>query len=158
MTSLVPQIQDGAHKLEEKLQRQATLTDDLAGSYCPVDALMKIDPQAAAGLKGDKYWAAAGCDRDWPAGRGLFTSSDQQLKVELNTTEHLVLRLDQDGSDIQGAFDRVCRTIRALEAKFDFAFDAEIGYLASSLHNVGIALRCLVVMKLPLTSKEAAFN
>ena len=101
-------------EIEARLQSAvASFGDDLAGSYCPADALLKIDPEAAARLKGDEYWAAAGCDREWPAGRGLFTSADQQLTIEVNTTEHLVIRVEQDGSDVKGAFHRLCSAVRA---------------------------------------------
>ena len=146
-------------QLEQRVQAAfGTLGADLAGSYCPVDALYQIDPAAATALKGDKLWAAAGGDREWPAGRGLFTSADKALKIEVNCAEHVVVRVEQEGGAIQPAFEKMCLALAALEQSFEFAYDDELGFLAGSLQNLGTGLRCVVRMKLPLTSKEPSFG
>ena len=146
-------------QLEQRVQAAfGALGADLVGSYCPVDALYQIDPAAATALKGDKLWVAAGGDRDWPAGRGLFTSADKALKIEVNCAEHVVVRVEQEGGAIQPAFEKMCLALAALEQSFEFAFDDELGFLAGSLQNLGTGLRCVVRMKLPLTSKEPSFG
>ena len=66
--------------------------------------------------------------------------------------------MDQEGGGIQPAFEKLCLALTALEQSLEFAFDDELGFLASSLENLGAGLRCSVTMKLPLTSKEPSFG
>jgi tetratricopeptide (TPR) repeat protein len=113
---------------------------------------------SAGALRGDRYADAAGCNRDWPEGRGIFRSADGKVTAQVNCVEHLVITSDEVTGDIPAAVERLATAIDKLTASgLKFAFDDELGYLNSRPADLGTALQLAVQMCLPVVSKEPSF-
>jgi len=140
-----------------------TLEGDLAGKYYPLQG-MAPDVQKQMIMdhflfkEGDRFLEAAGCNRDWPEGRGIFHSADKRFLVWVNEEDELRIISMQNGGNIKEVFDRLSRAITALEKKIAFAFTDHHGYLTSCPSNLGTAMRASVHVKLPKLSKTADFK
>jgi len=91
--------------------------------------------------KGDRFMDAAGINRDYPLGRGIFTSRDNVIRIWVNEEDHLRIIAQSPGGDIAGVFNRLIPVIRALGRKLDFAFDRKKGFLTACPTNIGTAMR-----------------
>jgi hypothetical protein len=72
--------QQSRDKLEQIITQALS---NFQGQYVSLSQLYKQDKMAATSLEGDKFRDAAGCNRDWPLGRGVFYFANQQCKVRL---------------------------------------------------------------------------
>ena len=62
-------------------------------------------------------------------------------------------------SDLSAAFYRLCRSLRVLETRLDFAWDKTYGYLTSCPTNLGTAMRAGVHIRLEkLNRKKEILN
>lgn len=109
----------------------------LAGSYCPLPGSGSVDELAAAGLATDSsvetlarlrrrgyifgkprspVLCASGMDREWPDGRGVFSSADREVPFVawLNEEDHLRLMCLANGSDVKAAFGVFATAVEAL--------------------------------------------
>merc|ERR1719364_394883 len=105
-------------------------------------------------MSGDKNLQAAGMERDWPSGRGIFHNKDKTFLVWVNEEDQLRIISMQPGSDIAAVFDRLCRAAKHIETVCKFAHDDHLGYITSCPTNLGTALRASVHIKLPLLGKN----
>lgn len=96
----------------------------------------------------DRYLVAAGITRDWPEGRGLWSTADRSLVVWLNEEDHLRIIASADG-DLASCLVRVRELVGALEELLGFHHDERLGYLASCPSNVGTGLRASASLRLP---------
>jgi len=141
----------------------STLEGDLAGKYYP---LYGMDPDVQKQMimdhflfkEGDRFLEAAGCNREWPEGRGIFHSADKRFLVWVNEEDELRIISMQNGGDIREVFDRLSRAITTLEKKLAFAYTDHHGYLTSCPTNLGTAMRASVHVKLPKLSKTPDFK
>ena len=131
-----------------------SLRGSLAGSYY---ALREINDEQSAELiadhflfkAGDRFLEAAGLNRDWPAGRGIYHNDDRTFLVWVNEEDHLRIIAMQAGGDIKQVFTRLCHALEQIGNKFEFAFNDHLGFITSCPTNLGTAMRASVHIKLP---------
>lgn len=131
-----------------------SLGGDLSGHYYP---LGELDEKTRAQLvedhflfkQGDRFLEAAGANRDWPHGRGIFHSDDKKFLVWVNEEDELRIISMEEGGDIKSVFDRLARAQDEMEKSLQFAFSDEYGYLSSCPTNLGTAMRASVHIRVP---------
>jgi len=104
--------------------------------------------------EGDRFLAAAGLNRDWPDGRGIFHNKDKTFLVWVNEEDQLRIISMQPGSDILAVFRRLSIAAGEIEKVAKFAHDNHLGYITSCPTNCGTALRASVHIKLPKLMKQ----
>merc|ERR1712012_530700 len=97
----------------------AKLSGDLSGKYFPLlgmaekDRLQLVDDHFLF-ISGDKNLIAAGMERDWPEGRGIFHNAAKTFLVWVNEEDQLRIISMQKGGDVRGVFERLARGIKAV--------------------------------------------
>merc|ERR1712012_64875 len=97
----------------------AKLSGDLAGKYYPLLGMAESDRQQLVDdhflfISGDKNLIAAGMERDWPEGRGIFHNAAKTFLVWVNEEDQLRIISMQKGGDVRGVFERLARGIKAV--------------------------------------------
>jgi len=114
----------------------------------------------------DKMQAASGYHADWPHGRGIFVSKDEQFLLWLNEGDHLrIISMQQDG-DVKGVFDRLSRGVKAIEDGLKkvtgrdqvFMRNDVLGMITCCPTNLGTALRGGVHIIIPKLIKRIGFE
>merc|ERR1719190_166694 len=143
----------------------ANLEGDLAGTYFPLTGMdEKVRQQLVDDhflfMSGDKNLLAAGMERDWPEGRGIFHNKDKTFLTWVNEEDQLRIISMEMGGDVKGVFSRLARGIKAVgdsvrkESGKDFMLDEKYGYLHSCPTNLGTGMRASVHVDLPGWTKE----
>merc|ERR1712002_119171 len=153
----------------EKLMKTAfgKLEGDLAGNYYPLTGMDEAVRQQLVDdhflfMSGDRNLIAAGMERDWPEGRGIFHNKDKTFLTWVNEEDQLRIISMQSGGDVRGVFDRLARGIQAVgdsvkkESGRDFMLDKKYGYIHSCPTNLGTGMRASVHVDLPGYTKEGA--
>ncbi|MCK5913391.1 MAG: hypothetical protein KAG12_05895, partial [Desulfuromusa sp.] len=130
------------------------LSGELAGTYYP---LLGMDETVQKRLiddhflfkAGDRFLDAAGLNRDWPEGRGIFHNRDKTFLVWVNEEDQLRIISMQKGGDIEAVFSRLVTAVKEIEKTVSFMFDSRLGYLSSCPSNLGTAMRASVHIRLP---------
>ncbi len=104
--------------------------------------------------KGDRFQDAAGFNTDFPKSRGVFYSTDRQLRIWVNEEDHLRIISQEKSADLSHVFQRLVRTLNILEGRFDFVRDHKYGYLTSCPTNIGTAMRAGVHIRLEKLEKN----
>jgi len=141
------------------------LEDDLAGNYYPLTGMeesvrQKLVDDHFLFMSGDKNLIAAGMERDWPEGRGIFHNEAKSFLTWVNEEDQLRIISMQKGGDVRGVFERLARGIKAVgdsvkaESGKEFMLDARLGYLHSCPTNLGTGMRASVHVDLPGWTKE----
>ena len=88
----------------ESLMKKAfqKLTGDLAGTYYPLEGMdeavrQKLVDDHFLFMSGDKNLAAAGMERDWPEGRGIFHNDAKTFLVWVNEEDQLRIISMEEG-------------------------------------------------------------
>lgn len=136
-----------------------SFTDNLAGTYYPLNNLSKSDKELLIKehflfKEGDRFLEAAGLNRDWPNGRGIFHNKEKTFLVWINEEDELRIISMQQGANIKEVFSRLAKGIKALEKKINFAYNEHLGYITSCPTNLGTAMRASVHIKLPNLAKD----
>lgn len=137
----------------------AELTGELSGHYYPLIG-MKTSVQKRLiedhflFQMGDKYLEAAGLNRDWPAGRGIFHNSQKNFLVWVNEEDQLRIIAMEKGGDIQGVFSRLLLALNELQRHLSFMFSDRLGYISSCPTNLGTAMRASVHIDLPCLAQD----
>jgi len=139
-----------------------SLTGEFAGHYYPLALLTEEDRDRLIAdhflfKAGDRFLDAAGCNRDWPEGRGIYHNRDKTFLVWVNEEDHLRIISMQDGGDIKAVFTRLVGALNLLETRLSFLQNQHLGYISSCPTNLGTAMRASVHIRLPnlaLNSKE----
>ena len=81
------------------------LQDDLAGNYFPLlgmseDVRQKLVDDHFLFVSGDKNLIAAGMERDWPEGRGIYHNDAKTFLVWVNEEDQLRIISMQNGNSI----------------------------------------------------------
>lgn len=84
-----------------------------------------------------------------PNPKGVFIAEDQALSIMVNGNDHLCLRVQCAGLQLQEAWSRLNLIDDALASTIDFAFNETRGYLASDLAHVGTGLKLSLWLHLP---------
>jgi len=143
----------------------ANLTGDLAGTYFPLTGMSEQVRQQLVDdhflfVSGDRNLIAAGMERDWPEGRGIFHNKDKTFLTWVNEEDQLRIISMQSGGDVRAVFDRLARGIQAVgdsvkaESGRDFMLDPKYGYIHSCPTNLGTGMRASVHVDLPGWTKE----
>merc|ERR1712098_996134 len=143
----------------------ANLEGDLAGTYFPLTGMdEKVRQQLVDDhflfMSGDKNLLAAGMERDWPEGRGIFHNKDKTFLTWVNEEDQLRIISMEMGGDVKGVFSRLARGIKAVgdsvrkESGKDFMLDPKYGFIHSCPTNLGTGMRASVHVDLPGYTKE----
>jgi len=143
----------------------ANLKDDLSGEYYPLLGMEEATRQQLVDdhflfMSGDKNLQAAGMERDWPEGRGIFHNKEKTFLVWVNEEDQLRIISMQQGGDVKGVFERLARGIAAVgdsvktESGKEFLLSPKYGYLHSCPTNLGTGMRASVHVDLPGWTKE----
>merc|ERR1719374_333386 len=138
----------------------ANLEGDLAGTYFPLTGMdEKVRQQLVDDhflfMSGDKNLLAAGTERDWPEGRGIFHNKDKTFLTWVNEEDQLRIISMEMGGDVKGVFSRLARGIKAVgdsvrkESGREFMLDPKYGYIHSCPTNLGTGMRASVHVDLP---------
>merc|ERR1712110_782546 len=144
----------------------AKLEGDLAGKYFPLlgmeeaDRLQLVDDHFLF-VSGDKNLIAAGMERDWPEGRGIFHNEAKTFLLWVNEEDQTRIISMEKGGDVKGVFARLARGIKAVgdavkaETGKDYACSEQYGYIHSCPTNLGTGMRASVHVDLPGWTKES---
>merc|ERR1719348_81708 len=142
------------------------LKGDLAGTYYPLTGMdEKVRQQLVDDhflfVSGDRNLTAAGMERDWPEGRGIFHNAEKTFLLWVNEEDQMRIISMQKGGDIKEVFSRLARGIKAVgdsvkaECGKDFALSEQYGYIHSCPTNPGTGMRASVHVDLPGWTKES---
>ncbi|MBP2649554.1 MAG: mcsB [Firmicutes bacterium] len=81
--------------------------------------------------------------------RGLVVRDDAAVSIMINEEDHLRIQCLEPGLNLQGALNMANRIDDILEARHNFAFLEQCGYLTACPTNVGTGLRASVMVHLP---------
>ncbi len=131
-----------------------TLEGELKGAYYPLLGMTKevqdeLIKDHFLFKEGDRFLDAAGLNRDWPAGRGIYHNNDKTFLVWVNEEDQLRIISMQQGGDIKEVFTRLVNAIKSIETKVPFSYSEHLGYITSCPTNLGTAMRASVHIKLP---------
>lgn len=135
------------------------LKGDLAGSYYPLEGMTEADRTRLVDdhflfKAGDRFLEAAGLNRDWPEGRGIYHNDEKTFLVWVNEEDQLRIISMQMGGDIKVVFSRLCTAIAEIENKVKFSYTDHLGYLTSCPTNLGTAMRASVHIRLPKLAQD----
>lgn len=135
------------------------LTGSLAGTYYPLQGMSEAD--SAQLIKdhflfkaGDRFLEAAGLNRDWPEGRGIYHNDEKTFLVWVNEEDQLRIISMQMGGNIKEVFTRLSTAIGEIEKQVPFSYTDHLGYLTSCPTNLGTAMRASVHIALPKLSSD----
>merc|ERR1712217_809787 len=164
---LSPGITKEQRLAQEALMKSAfaKLEGDLAGKYLPLLGMNEADRQQLVDdhflfISGDKNLIAAGMERDWPEGRGIFHNADKTFLVWVNEEDQLRIISMQKGGDVKAVFSRLARGIQAVgdsvhaESGKGFMLDERLGFLHPCPPSLGTGMRASVHIDLPGWTKE----
>lgn len=133
----------------------AGLEGDLAGTYYPLAGMEEsvrkqlVDDHFLF-VSGDRNLIAAGMERDWPEGRGIFHNAAKTFLTWVNEEDQLRIISMEKGIDVKGCFARLAKGIEAVgkvvkaETKKDFQISEKFGFLHSCPTNLGTGMRASV--------------
>jgi creatine kinase/arginine kinase len=136
-----------------------SLKGELKGKYFSIKGMKKEDREYLIlnhflFKEGDKHQQAAGLNRDWPSGRGIYHNKNKTFLVWINEEDQLRIISMQKGANIGSVFKRLVVAVNSLESKMDFSFSDHLGYITSCPTNLGTAMRASVHIKLPKLAKN----
>merc|ERR1719400_649995 len=151
----------------ENLMKSAfqKLEGDLAGKYFPLlgmkeETRQKLVDDHFLFMSGDRNLIAAGMERDWPEGRGIFHNEDKTFLTWGNEEDQLRIISMQTGGDVKGVFARLAKGISAVEMSVKeesgrhFQHHEKYGYIHACPTNLGTGMRASVHIDLPGWNKE----
>jgi len=139
-------------------------------SYAPRPGGMTAGEESSLRASGHLFEApdstlrlCTGAYRHWPEGRGVFTDVERTVSVWVNEQEHLRFSACHQGDALQLAFRQLVRVMDSVAGELRrqrgteqqvYAHSNQLGYLTSSLANLGTAMQVSVVAKLPCLSRR----
>jgi len=131
-----------------------SLEGELAGEYYPILGMSKDVQEALIKehflfKEGDRFLEAAGLNRDWSEGRGIYLNHNKTFLVWLNEEDQLRIISMQKGGDVLEVFSRLVRAVKSIEEQVGFSYSERLGYIASCPTNLGTSMRASVHIKLP---------
>jgi creatine kinase/arginine kinase len=136
-----------------------TLQGELSGEYYPLFGMSKEIQERLIQdhflfKEGDRYLEAAGLNRDWPHGRGIYHNDDKTFLVWVNEEDQLRIISMQSGADIKEVFTRLIKAVESIATKVPFSYSEHLGYITSCPTNLGTAMRASVHIALPNLAKD----
>tara|TARA_R110001583_G_scaffold72596_3_gene203081 strand:+ start:5562 stop:6599 length:1038 start_codon:yes stop_codon:yes gene_type:complete len=152
-------------EVENRVVKALTqLTGSLSGDYYRIQGMAPSVQERLINdhflfKAGDQYLEAAGLNRDWPSGRGIYHNDQKTFLVWVNEEDQLRIISMQPGGDIKQVFHRLTLALAQLEKHLSFLFSPRLGFISSCPTNLGTAMRASVHIKLPYLGKHRAeFN
>ena len=127
---------------------------------CAYICCQRMSPDSVSrlfSLKGDRFLEAAGVNKEWPEGRGIFHNNDKTFLVWVNEEDQLRIISMEKGSDIGSVFSRLCRAVNEIDKQLGFQHTDAHGYLSSCPTNLGTGMRASVHVKIPKASVHPDF-
>ncbi len=101
-------------------------------------------------MSADPYLNGAGISGDWPHGRGMYVSRDDDLLVWVGEEDHLRIIAMLHGGNLNVLFERLRSGLAALTNLLPpFATSPTYGNVTSCPTNLGAGMRASLHMKLP---------
>ncbi len=137
----------------------AALTGKLAGNYYPLAGMgerlrQRLVEDHFLFKEGDRFLEAAGLNRDWPEGRGIFHNDDKTFLVRVNEQDQMRIISMQPGGDIGAVFTRLADAVVQIGSRVPFSRTEHLGYITSCPTNLGTAMRASVHIALPELSQD----
>ena len=137
------------------------LGNNLAGTYYPLQGMNEAQQTTLIAdhflfKAGDRFLEAAGLNRDWPEGRGIFHNHEKTFLVWINEEDQLRIISMQQGGDIKQTFTRLCDALTQIGRKLEFAYSDHLGFISSCPTNLGTSMRASVHIKLPELAADMA--
>ncbi len=158
---LGPAIEEQSRLIVENMiaESLSLLDGELSGIYYP---LLGMSEEVQNQLiedhflfkEGDRFLEAAGLNREWSEGRGIYHNDEKTFLVWVNEEDQLRIISMQQGGDIEEVFRRLCSAIKKLEEKLNFSYSNHLGYITSCPTNLGTAMRASVHIKVPNLAKD----
>lgn len=101
-----------------------------------------LDPAKITGLRERRL-----VDREVP--HRLFVSRDESMAIAVGAEDHVRIAAFRAGIAVEEALRAAAAVDRKLEASLNFAVSLDLGYLSTSITNLGTALRVSVLVHLP---------
>ncbi len=114
------------------------------GAYFPIADLSSLERRF---LVERRLVAPAFVETESPA--GVYVSDDQGLSVTINDENHITITCIASGLQLNDAWSRMSLLDDMLAGMLDFAFSERLGYLTSSVRDVGTGFRAGVLLHLP---------
>lgn len=90
---------------------------------------------------------------DEPLPQRLFVTGDESTAIAIGTADHLRIATLWHGIHIDAALAAARAVDRILEGSLNFAASLDLGYLSTSIMNLGTALRVSVLVHLPALAR-----
>ncbi|KYJ87358.1 phosphagen kinase [Sulfurovum riftiae] len=148
------------NQVETRVVKALNLLDgELKGKYYPLTGMSKeiqdmLIKEHFLFKEGDRFLDAAGLNRDWPEGRGIYHNHDKTFLVWVNEEDQMRIISMQQGGDIKEVFIRLVNAIKSIETKVPFSYSYHLGFITSCPTNLGTAMRASVHIALPKLSKD----
>ncbi|MEY5009818.1 MAG: hypothetical protein RLZZ253_957 [Verrucomicrobiota bacterium] len=82
-------------------------------------------------------------------GSAVVMNRAQTISIMINEEDHLRMQAIRGGLQLAEAFELINQVDSALEARLDFAFHPELGFLTACPSNVGTGMRASAMVHLP---------
>ncbi len=83
------------------------------------------------------------------AGSGLVLNREESFCVMINEEDHMRMQALRPGLQIRQAWTAIDRVDSELEAKLDYAYHTDLGYLTACPTNIGTGIRVSAMLHLP---------
>ena len=108
-------------------------------------------------MSNDPYLSVAGISADWPYGRGMYESADNQFIVWVGEEDHLRIMAMKRGARLNDVFDRLRDSLDFLEQQgLAFAHSDTYGYVTSCPTNLGTGMRASLHLPLPKLTQNGS--
>ncbi len=105
-------------------------------------------------MSADRFLNVAGISGDWPFGRGMYVSGDEDFLVWVGEEDHLRIMAMMSGGDLGALFRRLHGGLEKLSQYLPaFATSPVYGNVTSCPTNLGAGMRASLHMKLPNLTK-----
>ena len=106
-------------------------------------------------MSGDSYLEAAGISADWPYGRGMYISADENFLVWVGEEDHMRVMAMHRGGSLGGLFGRLRVGLDRIEKIGpDFARSPSYGYVTSCPTNLGAGMRASIHLPLAAADRQ----
>ena len=108
-------------------------------------------------MSADPYLSVAGISSDWPHGRGIYISEQEDFIIWVGEEDHLRIMAMKCGSMLNEIFDRLQTSLAFLEAQgLEFASSDSYGYVTSCPTNLGSGMRASLHLALPKLTQNGS--
>ena len=84
-----------------------------------------------------------------PRFRAAIVSADNSISIMVNEEDHFRIQVMKPGLELAEVFELADKIDDIIEAKMDYAFDKNLGYLTTCPTNIGTALRATAMLHMP---------